>query len=253
MVAPYTSNTWGFVSTNTIQSQLCEKPNLKMFTTWPRIKRGGLDRVSIETNRSQHWQKVSLDNWENLNTFKMLVLTIKIFWFCSTSIYKSVFLDLDLSRLFTSLWISWLFLDLHQEIMDFYKNLVLDFSSQHFFVYILYIKMGKKCEYSNFWFKNAKTVPKVSKKVEKSQKVLTQQSWFILTISIKILKQINLESRFIKMNQDSWILKNLDQDKKKSCLNVRDNLDSFQKLISTNWEISVLIGLDCRDQQPYHQ
>jgi hypothetical protein len=30
-----------------------------------------------------------------------------------------------------------------------------------------------------------------------------------------------------------------------------DNLDKFQKLVATDWEISILIGLDCQDLQAY--
>jgi hypothetical protein len=46
--------------------------------------------------------------------------------------------------------------------------------------------------------------------------------------------------------------KNLDRDKKKVDLNMKDNLDGFQKLVSTRWtfSISISIGLDCRDPQP---
>ncbi len=34
---------------------------------------------------------------------------------------------------------------------------------------------------------------------------------------------------------------------------MKDNLDGFQKLVSTRWtfSISMLIGIDCRDPQPY--
>ncbi len=31
---------------------------------------------------------------------------------------------------------------------------------------------------------------------------------------------------------------------------MKDNLDGFQKLVSTRWTFSILIGLDRRDPQP---
>ncbi len=55
----------------------------------------------------------------------------------------------------------------------------------------------------------------------------------------------------------SWLknldFKNLDRDKKKVDLDMKDNLDGFQKLVSTWWtfSISISIGLDRRDPQPY--
>ena len=47
--------------------------------------------------------------------------------------------------------------------------------------------------------------------------------------------------------------KNLDRDKKKFDLDMKDNLDGFQKLVSTRWtfSISILIGLERRDPQGY--
>ncbi len=46
--------------------------------------------------------------------------------------------------------------------------------------------------------------------------------------------------------------KNLNRDKKKVDLDMKDNLDGFQKLVSTWWtfSISISIGLNCRDPQP---
>ncbi len=50
----------------------------------------------------------------------------------------------------------------------------------------------------------------------------------------------------------SWLksldFKNLNQEKKVD-LNTMDILDSFQKLVSTDQEISILIGLNCRGAQ----
>jgi hypothetical protein len=45
--------------------------------------------------------------------------------------------------------------------------------------------------------------------------------------------------------------KNLDREKKNSGLDMMDNLDGFQKLVSTRRTFSISIGLDCRDPQPY--
>jgi hypothetical protein len=45
----------------------------------------GLDPES----RSWHWQRVSLNSWENLDTFKKLVLTIEISQFCLVTTFQS--------------------------------------------------------------------------------------------------------------------------------------------------------------------
>ncbi len=60
---------------------------------------------------------------------------------------------------------------------------------------------------------------------------------------MKISMQLKLDSKVL-------ILKIL-TEKKKSCLNSKDNFNKFQKLISTDHEvsISILIGLDCRDPE----
>ncbi len=53
----------------------------------------------------------------------------------------------------------------------------------------------------------------------------------------------------------SWLksldFKNLDRDKIKIDLDVMDNLDGFQKLVSMRWtfSISISIGLERRDHQ----
>ena len=53
----------------------------------------------------------------------------------------------------------------------------------------------------------------------------------------------------------SWLksldFKNLDRAKKNSGLDMMDNLDSFQKLVSTQrtFSISISMGLNCRDPQ----
>jgi hypothetical protein len=57
----------------------------------------------------------------------------------------------------------------------------------------------------------------------------------------------NLENLDLaKSRFKSLDFKNLDR---KPCLVSKENLDKFQKLISTDREISISIGLDCRDPQ----
>ncbi len=54
-----------------------------------------------------------------------------------------------------------------------------------------------------------------------------------------------------KSRLKSLDFKNLNREKKKVDLDVMDNLDRFQKLVSTRWtfSISILIGLKRRDPQ----
>ena len=63
------------------------------------------------------------------------------------------------------------------------------------------------------------------------------------------LDNLDKKSRRIQVS----ILK-ISTEKKKVDLDVMDNLDGFQKLVSTQWTfsilISILIGLDPRDPQP---
>ncbi len=51
----------------------------------------------------------------------------------------------------------------------------------------------------------------------------------------------------------SWVksldFKNLDREKIKVDLDVMDNLNRFQKLVSTRWTFSIPIGLERRDPQ----
>ncbi len=56
----------------------------------------------------------------------------------------------------------------------------------------------------------------------------------------------------VKSRLKNLDFKNLDRDKKKVDLDMKDNLDGFQKLVSTRWTFSILIsiGLDRRDPQP---
>ncbi len=73
---------------------------------------------------------------------------------------------------------------------------------------------------------------------------LSWKSRFFSTISIKILTHLNLDWKVLILKISNKI--------KKIDLNVKDNLDGFQKLVSTPWTflISILIGLDRRDPQP---
>ncbi len=56
----------------------------------------------------------------------------------------------------------------------------------------------------------------------------------------------------VKSRLKNLDFKNFDRDKKKVDLDMKDNLDGFQKLVSTQWtfSISISIGLDRRDPQP---
>jgi hypothetical protein len=57
----------------------------------------------------------------------------------------------------------------------------------------------------------------------------------------------NLENLDLaKSRFKSLDFKNLDRE---PCLDSKENLDKFQKLISTDREILISIGLDCQDPQ----
>ncbi len=123
-----------------------------------------LDRDS----RSRHWQKVILD------IFKKLVSTeIEISWFCLDS---NIQIDTSQSRS--------RFIKTYRNFSDYFlisirNNGFLQIS--HFFVYFFASKLASKLASkwaksvgnSNFCFKNAKKVLKVSTKIEKSRKVMT--------------------------------------------------------------------------------
>ncbi len=93
--------------------------------------------------------------------------------------------------------------------------------------------------------------------VEISRQILTA-SWQISTASWQISKILmrldNLDKNLdpSKSRLKNLDFKNLDWDKKKVDLDMKDNLNGFQKLVSTQWTFSILIsiGLDCRDPQP---
>ncbi len=80
------------------------------------------------------------------------------------------------------------------------------------------------------------------KSLNKSWK--SRKSQIISTISMKISTQLNLNWKVL-------ILKNLDPAKKKSCLDSKDNLYRFEKLISAYREVWISIGLDCWDPQAH--
>ena len=67
------------------------------------------------------------------------------------------------------------------------------------------------------------------------------------------LNDLNKYLDKVKSRLKNLDFKNLDRDKKKVDLDMKDNLDGFQKLVSTQWtfSISISIGLDRRDPQPY--
>jgi hypothetical protein len=121
--------------------------------------------------------------------------------------------------------------------MDFYKYLDRDFSSQPYL----------------FTFCASKLASKWAKSVGNSnffQKVLTK----ISIISKKhgyldLSRSQNLDTA--KSGLKSLDFKNLDREKKNSGLDMMDNLNDFQKLVSTRRTFSISIGLDCRDPQPY--
>ncbi len=91
--------------------------------------------------------------------------------------------------------------------------------------------------------------PEVSKKSWKSLDYV-EKSWEISKVSICLddLDKYLAEDKSRPKNLD---FKNLDRDKIKVDLDVMDNLDRFQKLVSTRWtfSISISIGLERRDPQ----
>jgi hypothetical protein len=69
----------------------------------------------------------------------------------------------------------------------------------------------------------------------------------ISTVSTVSINLDNLDKNLdtAKSGLKNLDFKNLDHEKKLSFLDSKDNLDRFQKLISTDREISISIGLDC--------
>ena len=147
-----------------------------------------LSILTLAKSKSRHFQEVSL-NYRDI--------WIKISWFClnsnlqvSTFWSRSRFIKTywDLSRLFRFLWISWLFLNLDQEIIDFYKYLAWDFSSQHFlftFMLLNWLQNGQKVWENQIFVskmqKSSKSLDKnweISKSLDKSWK-----SWLVSKVS----------------------------------------------------------------------
>ncbi len=144
------------------------------------MSRRGLDRDS----QSRRQKRVSLDGQENLDSFKKLVSTIEIsrsrlrnLDLVSMSLAKTILFgrDQDFSRLIEifviiSDFCGFLnfFLDLDQQIMDFYKYLDRDFSSQpYLFTFCaskLASKWAKSVGNSNFFQKVLKKISIISKK-----------------------------------------------------------------------------------------
>jgi hypothetical protein len=144
------------------------------------LSRRGLDRDS----QSRRQKMVSLDGRENLDSFKKLASTIDIsrsrsrnLDLVSMSLSKTVVFgrDRDLSRLveifvIISDFCGFLdfFLNLDQEIMDFYKYLYRDFSSQpYLFTFCaskLASKWAKSVGNSNFFQKVSTKISIISKK-----------------------------------------------------------------------------------------
>jgi hypothetical protein len=144
------------------------------------LYRRGLDQDS----RSRRQKRVSLDGREYLDSFKKLVSTIKIsrsrsrnLDLVSMSLAKTVLFgqDQDLSRLVEIFVIICdfcgflnFFLDLDREIMDFYKYLDRDFSSQPYLFSFcaskLASKWAKSVGNSNFFQKVSTKILIISKK-----------------------------------------------------------------------------------------
>jgi hypothetical protein len=139
---------------------------------------GGLDLSRRQKRVSLDGQE-SLDGRESLDSFKKLVLTIEISRSRSRnlnlvlmSLAKTVFFgrDRDLSRLvkifvLISDFCGFLnfFLDLDQEIMDFYKYIDRDFSSQPYLFTFCASKWAKSVGNSNF-FKKSRQKSQLSQK-----------------------------------------------------------------------------------------
>jgi hypothetical protein len=97
--------------------------------------------------------------------------------------------------------------------------------------------------------KKSRLCQEISKILDKSRK-----SQFVLTISI-CLDDLDKYLDEDKSHPKNLDFKNLDRDKIKVDLNLMDNLNRFQKLVSTQWTflISISIGLERRDHQAYSE
>ena len=79
---------------------------------------------------------------------------------------------------------------------------------------------------------------------------ISQKSWFVLKVSI-CLEDLDKNLDTSKSRLKSLDSKNLNREKNKIDLDVKDNLDGFQKLVSTRRTFSISIGLDRGDPQGY--
>ena len=105
---------------------------------------------------------------------------------------------------------------------------------------------------------------KKSRFISTKSRFISKKSRFLTNISIcldwsRFVSIVSISLDDLDKNLDTSLsrlksldFKNLDREKKID-LDVKDNLDGFQKLVTTRWTFSILIsiGLDCRDPQPY--
>jgi hypothetical protein len=94
----------------------------------------------------------------------------------------------------------------------------------------------------------------ISQQISTASRQISTASRQISTASRQISTNLdNLDKNLdaTKSGLKSLNFKNLDREKKKVDLDVMDNLDRFQKLVSTRWtfSISILIGLERWDPQ----
>ena len=180
---------------------------------------------------SRHWQRAGLDSRENLDTFKKLVSTNEI----SQSKLRNLNFVLTPPSSPKSL-------DRDQEIcwdMTFLENLDSLSQSRLRVSQIYHISRLRFLNLSRFLI-----LKYLKKSGYRDILINLEKSWQILkilTFLTKILKQPSLDWKVS-------ILK-ISTEKKKVVLNMMNILDGFQKLVSTDQEISISIGLDCRDPQ----
>ena len=129
------------------------------------------------------------------------------------------------------------------------------------FVLQNWLQNGQKVREIQIFFKKSRQISIKSRFISTKSRFLTNISicldWsqFVSTISIfldDLDKYLDKnKSRPKNLDFKNLNFKNLDRDKIKIDLDVMDNLNGFQKLVSTQWtfSISISIGLECRDPQ----